>query len=134
MVSKLVILIIKISQLEAIVLTNNFPSHTRHIHHFGGDFWGGDFPANAVLDLQLPLGTGGPKYMNNLAAAMRTFATLGGATLQTNAVSVTELRDAKLHPEQHQDLVVRISGLSARFITLAAEVQDEMISRHTGNL
>ncbi len=88
-----------------------------------------DFPANAVLDLQLPLAMAGSNFPVKLAAAMRTFAALGGATLQTNAVSSDALLQAKLHPDQHQNLVVRISGLSAKFITLADEVQNEIISR-----
>lgn len=91
-----------------------------------------DFPANAVVDIQIPLAVGGSDYTIKLAAAMRTFASLGGATLQTNAVSVEALRDAKLHPDRHQDLVVRISGLSAKFICLTGEIQDEIIARHMG--
>jgi len=91
-----------------------------------------DFPANAVLDVQLPLAVGGVEYSNKLSAAMRTFASLGGATLQTNAVSVDALRDAKLNPEHHQELVVRISGLSAKFVCLSPEIQDEIIARNIG--
>ncbi len=91
-----------------------------------------DFPANAVLDLQLPMAVGGSNYTTKLSAAMRTFASLGGATLQTNVVSVDALRDAKRHPEHHQDLVVRISGLSAKFVCLIPEIQDEIIARNIG--
>ena len=86
-----------------------------------------DFPANAVLDVQLPTGTG--LTPARLADAIRAFAKVGGPTLQLNAVSVEEMKDAKLHPERHQDLTVRISGLSARFVALTPAVQDELISR-----
>ncbi len=88
-----------------------------------------DFPGNAVLDVQLPLAANQAGFTDKLSAAMRAFSALGGATLQTNAVSVDTLRDAKAHPECHQDLVVRISGLSAKFVCLAGEVQDEVIAR-----
>jgi len=44
-------------------------------------------------------------------------------------VSPETLRHAQLHPEQHQDLTVRVSGLSARFVALTKEVQDEIVSR-----
>lgn len=89
-----------------------------------------NFPGNAVLDVQLPLSPGGGDgFADRLAAVMRTFAEIGGATLQTNAVKIETLKDAKAHPEQHQDIVVRISGLSAKFVCLDGGVQDEIISR-----
>ena len=51
-----------------------------------------DLPGNAVLDLQLPLG--GALQPAQLAATMRTFASLKGPTLQFNCVSLDDLRDA----------------------------------------
>jgi trans-4-hydroxy-L-proline dehydratase len=86
------------------------------------------YPGNAVLDVQLPLGAGLPA--GTLTALLRTFAELGGATLQPNVVSIEALRDAQRHPERHQALTVRICGLSARFVALTREVQDEIIGRH----
>ncbi len=84
-------------------------------------------PGNAVLDIQLPLGATMPPPV--FSACMRTFATLGGATLQPNCVSAAALRDAQRDPAAHRDLMVRISGLSARFVALRREVQDEIIAR-----
>jgi trans-4-hydroxy-L-proline dehydratase len=86
-----------------------------------------DHPANAVVDLQLTYGGG--MQPDQLAALMRTFACLGGATLQMNCVSPAVLRDAQLHPALHRDLQVRICGLSAYFVSLERAVQDEIISR-----
>jgi formate C-acetyltransferase len=86
-----------------------------------------DYPGNAVLDVQLPLGGAIPE--ETLSAVLRTFAQLGGPTLQLNCVSVDELQRAQRHPEAHRDLVVRISGLSAHFVCLTKDVQDEIISR-----
>ncbi len=88
------------------------------------DFRG--FPANSVLDVQLPLGRLTPPA---LAGAMRSFAQLGGPTLQFNCVSPEQLRDAQVHPDRHQDLLVRISGLSAHFVALPRTIQDEIIGR-----
>jgi len=85
-----------------------------------------DFPGNAVVDRQLPLGTLQPQHVVSL---LRTFALAGGMTLQLNCVSVAQLEDAQEHPERHRDLVVRISGLSAKFVALRRDVQDEIISR-----
>jgi len=46
---------------------------------------------------------------------------------------IQELLDAKAHPERHKDLMVRISGLSAYFVTLTDKVQDEIIARYSVN-
>lgn len=86
-----------------------------------------DYPANAVLDIQLPAGNGiEPTIIASLA---RAFSRMGGPTLQINRVCVEDLKDAKIHPERHQDLVVRICGLSAHFVRLEPGVQDEIIER-----
>lgn len=84
-------------------------------------------PGNSVLDAQLP--AGGEIQTKDLVALIRTFARLGGPTLQLNCVSADTLRDAQAHPERHRDLVVRISGLSAHFVALTREVQDEIVGR-----
>jgi formate C-acetyltransferase len=86
-----------------------------------------DHPGNAVIDVQLP--AGGRIAPRTLSALMRTFARMGGPTIQFNCVSVDELRDAQAHPDAHRDLQVRICGLSAYFIALDRAVQDEMIER-----
>ena len=49
--------------------------------------------------------------------------------MQFNVVDRDTLIDAKLHPEQHQDLVVRVSGFSAYFVMLSSTLQDEIIER-----
>ena len=50
--------------------------------------------------------------------------------LQPNCLSVEELRDAQVHPERHQDLIVKVCGFSARFVSLSKRWQDEVIARH----
>lgn len=86
-----------------------------------------DYPGNAVLDTQLPLAAG--LEPETLASCLRTFARLGGATLQPNCISPAALRDAQRTPADHRDLMVRLSGLSARFVALDRSVQDEFIDR-----
>lgn len=39
------------------------------------------------------------------------------------------LKEAKLHPEQNQDVIIRVWGYSAKFIDLCEEMQDHIISR-----
>jgi formate C-acetyltransferase len=86
-----------------------------------------NFAGNAVLDAQMPLGN--TCTTEAFSGLVRAFGRIGGPTLQTNCVSIDDLRDARTHPERHRDLVVRISGLSARFVALLPEVQDEIIAR-----
>ena len=89
------------------------------------DFSG--FPGNAVLDVQLPMGK---MNVETLSSVIMTFARINGPTLQCNCVDVKELLDAQLHPQAYKHLMVRISGLSAKFIALAKDVQDEIIKRN----
>ena len=88
-----------------------------------------DFPGNAVLDLQVPLGSGAGTS-KALAAVITTFGKLGGATLQPNCVSIATLMDAQTNPDKHGDIIVRISGLSAKYVCLDKKVQDEIIQRY----
>ncbi|GHT80382.1 glycyl radical enzyme [Spirochaetia bacterium] len=82
---------------------------------------------NSVLDVQMPVGK---MESAQLAALIRSFGTLGGPTIQPNFVSVESLLDAQHHPENHTDLMVRICGLSAYFVRLDREAQDEIIQRN----
>ena len=86
-----------------------------------------DYPGNAVLDIQLPAGNTIPA--DTLVSLIRTAAKHGIPTLQLNCVNPKVLEDAQIHPGKHSDLIVRISGLSAVFVQLDKEVQNEIISR-----
>lgn len=57
------------------------------------------------------------------------FFQLNGQNLQTTVVSGQALKEAQQHPERYPDLLVRISGYSARFIDLTRFTQDEIIAR-----
>jgi pyruvate formate-lyase/glycerol dehydratase family glycyl radical enzyme len=54
---------------------------------------------------------------------------LGNFHMQFNIVDSDELRDAKAHPERHQDLMVRVAGYCALFTSLIPPVQDAIIAR-----
>jgi formate C-acetyltransferase len=43
------------------------------------------------------------------------------------------LLDARKHPEQHQDLIVRVTGFSARYVVLPQDTQDEILERSYWN-
>ena len=65
-----------------------------------------------------------------LAAIIRVFIKKGSHMMQPNCNSVAELMDAQKHPERHQDIIVRVCGFSARFVSLSKRWQDEVIARH----
>lgn len=54
---------------------------------------------------------------------------LGVTQMNTALYDVEALKDAKMHPERHQDLIVRVWGFSARFVSLAPDMQDHIIAR-----
>ena len=64
-----------------------------------------------------------------LVALIRLFLQNGGSSLQFNMLDKETLLDARVHPERHRDLCVRVCGYSAVFVTLAPDAQDEIISR-----
>ena len=64
------------------------------------------------------------------AAVFRAFAKSRAHLLQPNCHSVWDLLDAQVHPERHQGIIVRVCGLSARFVSLSKRWQDEVIARH----
>jgi len=49
--------------------------------------------------------------------------------VQFNVVDQAVLLDAKVHPENHRDLMVRVAGYSDYFVDLIPEIQDEIIQR-----
>jgi formate C-acetyltransferase len=57
------------------------------------------------------------------------FYDFGGQNLQATVISNDTLRNAQQCPDDYQDLLVRISGYSARFVELTHYTQDEIISR-----
>ncbi len=57
------------------------------------------------------------------------FLGAGGTHIQYNIVDNAELKDAKVHPEDHRDLIVRVGGFSAYFVQLSSGIQDDVIGR-----
>ncbi len=54
---------------------------------------------------------------------------MGGLHAQFNFVSEETLKDAKINPEKHKNLRVRVSGFSDYFNNLNSDLQDEIITR-----
>ncbi|MHA2367168.1 MAG: glycine radical domain-containing protein [Candidatus Hodarchaeales archaeon] len=53
----------------------------------------------------------------------------GGMQIQPNIVSTETLRDAQKHPENYQDLIVKVGGYNATFIDLGIPIQNDIIDR-----
>jgi formate C-acetyltransferase len=64
-----------------------------------------------------------------LGSMIKTYLTHGGKHIQFNVVDRAEMEDAKRHPEQHSDLVVRVAGYSAYFTRLPEAIQNEVMDR-----
>ena len=67
--------------------------------------------------------------LRKLAALTKTFFDLKGMHIQFNVVSAQTLRDAQKHPEEHADLMVRVAGYSALFVSLDPAMQEDIIAR-----
>lgn len=70
-----------------------------------------------------------PEKISKLLTLINIYMKRGGWHIQFNMLDDAELRDAKVHPEKHKDLTVRVGGYAAYFIDLPWELQDEIISR-----
>ncbi|MBD3228972.1 MAG: hypothetical protein GF329_12355 [Candidatus Lokiarchaeota archaeon] len=62
-------------------------------------------------------------------ALLRSYFELGGSQIQPTVVSGEQLRDAQLHPEKYEGLIVKVGGYSAYFTELGIEIQNEVIER-----
>lgn len=63
------------------------------------------------------------------AQFVKTFVDLGGHQMQINAVNREQMLDAKKHPENHRNLIVRVWGWSGYFVELDECYQDHIIKR-----
>jgi formate C-acetyltransferase len=64
-----------------------------------------------------------------LAGIIKSFCELNGQIMTITSTNVKDLEDAKIHPEKHKSLRVRMGGLSAYFIAMSPVQQDNIIKR-----
>ncbi|MBR6793426.1 MAG: hypothetical protein IKM48_03590 [Clostridia bacterium] len=69
------------------------------------------------------------KYRDRFLQVLRIFMQRGGLEMQVNVVDRQTLLDAREHPEEHGDLIVRIGGYSDYFVRLTPTLQQEIIDR-----
>ena len=70
-----------------------------------------------------------PEGKAAFTALTRTYFRNGGQTLQINVLSREDLIEAQKHPEDYQNLIVRVGGFSEYFTRLAEPLQDNIIRR-----
>jgi formate C-acetyltransferase len=83
-----------------------------------------------ILNMKLhPTAVHGPERLAKFAALVRSFFDLQGFQVQFNIVSADTLKKAKKTPVRYRNLVVKVAGYSALFVTLDEQLQDQIISR-----
>lgn len=85
------------------------------------------YPASSVMTLSV---SQSGLDVERFKALIRSWQILGSCgMLQLNCLTKEILEDAQKNPQNHRDLIVRLYGMSARFVMLDPERQQEFISR-----
>lgn len=109
----------------------------------GKDVHGPTSAANSVAKLDHAIASNGTLYnqkfhpsalkgndgLLKFVSYIRAFFDQKGMHMQFNVVSRETLLEAQKHPENYQNLVVRVAGYSALFTTLSKSLQDDIINR-----
>ena len=64
-----------------------------------------------------------------LSSMIQAYLTNGGKQVQLSVVDRQTLIDAQQNPKAHKDIIVRVAGYSAYFVSLTNMMQDEIIAR-----
>ncbi|MBN1382343.1 MAG: hypothetical protein JXA41_11755, partial [Deltaproteobacteria bacterium] len=67
--------------------------------------------------------------LNKFASLIDGYFALGGRQVQFNPLSREMLLDAQIHPENYPEMVVKVSGISFRYIDLPKHIQNDIIAR-----
>ncbi len=74
------------------------------------------------------------EHQEKLMALLRSYIDHGGTALQINILDVDTLREAQKKPDEYKNLLVRVTGYNAYFVTIGKEIQDEIITRESHGL
>lgn len=105
---------------------------------FGRDSKGATAMLSSVAGLPLALALGTPVVNMRLAKnavsesllpLVYGFFKKGGMQLQVNVISKEDMHDALIHPENHENLIVRVAGYSEYFNRLSPEHKMQIIVR-----
>lgn len=84
--------------------------------------------ASQVITLN-PSSVRDAEHLEKLAALLLACCDIGGTSLQVNMIDPKVLREAQKKPEEYRNLLVRVTGYNAYFVTLGKEQQEEIIAR-----
>jgi len=98
----------------------------RSVLHLPHHLAGSGFILNLKFDKSI-LNT--PKGIESLQTLIHTYFVEGGQHVAVSAVCPEELRDAKIHPENHRNLLVRVGGYNDYFVDLKPDMQDNILAR-----
>jgi len=86
---------------------------------------------NIAFNVKVVPSSGDPhgRVVDNMRSYVSAYFGLGGMQMQMNVVTSAMLKDAMAHPENYRNLLVRISGYNAYFVTLNRDMQLELIER-----
>ena len=83
-----------------------------------------------LLNLRLsPMTLATEEGLRHLVTLLKGFRNIKAWHVQFNTVDTETLLEAQKHPEKYRDLVVRVAGYSALFVTLDKATQDDIIRR-----
>ncbi|MBN2072379.1 MAG: hypothetical protein JW770_00355 [Actinobacteria bacterium] len=71
----------------------------------------------------------GDNPVDRLAGIIKSFFEMGIEHVEINIHTLEDLKQAMKTPEKYQNLVVRVTGFSSRFVALREEIQKEIIAR-----
>ena len=71
----------------------------------------------------------GEENLEKFVAFLKASVLKGIYHNQFNVLSTQILREAQADPESHRDLIVRVAGYCAQFVSLMAEAQEAIIAR-----
>ncbi len=71
----------------------------------------------------------GEEGLAHVAALIRSYFAMDGHHIQFNVIDKATLLDAQKHPEEYENLIVRVAGYSDYFNNLDRALQDEIINR-----
>lgn len=85
----------------------------------------------AAVHISLPriLSLSEKEYTEHLESLVMAAISKGFVMINIAIYDEEQLKDARIHPENHEDLIVRVWGYSARFIDLSPEMQEHIINR-----
>lgn len=88
--------------------------------------WGNTAPLQLEFDPQVSIGQGGVDVVLNL---IETHFKQGGTLININVLNGDKLLEAHKNPELYPDLVVRVTGFTAYFVTLSPQFRQLVVDR-----